>query len=278
LKKKIIPLLYRKCEIPFNYLNLNYIDVQEQNYSQNFPRILKALGRASRNPLADVTRAYPKRAPATRAPASKSRTGSVLAILGGGAILLTCVGVLVWVIGSYVLGGGLPISLSLADTPSPSPALQMGGPAATLAGNPTSTAMSGPTLSPESMPGGPTAGNSSASQPNGFEVDVQYLPAVPASAIEALKSRLEQFGYQVTLTAFIPEQGRYYSPDNRLMYGNPDCLKVITDIQIGVADIVNLSMLSPERFSSIDQSYQSYIIALYFADASLFTPSPTPTP
>jgi len=43
LKKKILPLLYRECELPFNYLNLNYIDVQEGNYEKNFPNILKAI-------------------------------------------------------------------------------------------------------------------------------------------------------------------------------------------------------------------------------------------
>lgn len=28
LKRKIIPLMYRSCELPLNYLDLNYIDVQ----------------------------------------------------------------------------------------------------------------------------------------------------------------------------------------------------------------------------------------------------------
>src|SRR5262245_53869140 len=32
LKRKIIPLMYRPCELPLNYVNLNYIDVQGENY------------------------------------------------------------------------------------------------------------------------------------------------------------------------------------------------------------------------------------------------------
>ena len=43
LKLKIIPLFYRECELPLNYLNLNYIDVQGGNYRQNFNKILSAL-------------------------------------------------------------------------------------------------------------------------------------------------------------------------------------------------------------------------------------------
>ena len=43
LKKRIVPLLYRECELPFNYLNLNYIDIQGGNYRQNFPNILEAI-------------------------------------------------------------------------------------------------------------------------------------------------------------------------------------------------------------------------------------------
>jgi Tol biopolymer transport system component len=43
LKRKIIPLLYRPCELPMNYLDLNYIDVQGENYRQNFGELLEAL-------------------------------------------------------------------------------------------------------------------------------------------------------------------------------------------------------------------------------------------
>ncbi len=43
LKRKIIPLYYRRCELPLYYLNLNYIDVQGENYRKNFDEILRAL-------------------------------------------------------------------------------------------------------------------------------------------------------------------------------------------------------------------------------------------
>jgi formylglycine-generating enzyme required for sulfatase activity len=42
-KKKIIPLYYRPCELGLVYVSLNYIDVQGQNYSANFDKILRAL-------------------------------------------------------------------------------------------------------------------------------------------------------------------------------------------------------------------------------------------
>ena len=44
LKLKIIPLLYRSCQLTLNYLNLNYIDVRRNNYKTNFDEILRALG------------------------------------------------------------------------------------------------------------------------------------------------------------------------------------------------------------------------------------------
>ena len=47
LKRKIIPLLYRQCELPLNYLDLNFIDVQGENYQRNFDKILKALSVAA---------------------------------------------------------------------------------------------------------------------------------------------------------------------------------------------------------------------------------------
>jgi formylglycine-generating enzyme required for sulfatase activity len=43
LKRKIIPLMYRSCELPLNYLDLNYIDVQAEKYEQKFADILHAL-------------------------------------------------------------------------------------------------------------------------------------------------------------------------------------------------------------------------------------------
>lgn len=43
LKRKIIPLMHRPCELPLNYVDLNYIDVQGENYQRNFPDLLQAL-------------------------------------------------------------------------------------------------------------------------------------------------------------------------------------------------------------------------------------------
>jgi formylglycine-generating enzyme required for sulfatase activity len=43
LQKKIIPLMYRSCEIPLNYVDINIIDVQGDNYATNFDELLEAL-------------------------------------------------------------------------------------------------------------------------------------------------------------------------------------------------------------------------------------------
>ena len=35
LRRKIIPVMYRFCELPLNYVDLNYIDMQGNNYGRN---------------------------------------------------------------------------------------------------------------------------------------------------------------------------------------------------------------------------------------------------
>jgi TolB protein len=47
LRRKVIPLMYRSCELTLNYLNLNYIDVRGKLYKRNFNKILHALGSTS---------------------------------------------------------------------------------------------------------------------------------------------------------------------------------------------------------------------------------------
>ena len=43
LRRKIVPLMYRACELPLNYVDMNYIDVQGENYRPNFEKLLQAL-------------------------------------------------------------------------------------------------------------------------------------------------------------------------------------------------------------------------------------------
>jgi len=43
LKKIVVPLYYRPCELPMGFLNLQYIDVQGANYKHHFNQILNAL-------------------------------------------------------------------------------------------------------------------------------------------------------------------------------------------------------------------------------------------
>jgi formylglycine-generating enzyme required for sulfatase activity len=43
LNKKIIPLLYKQCGIPFGYRTLHFIEVRESKYERNFNELLRAL-------------------------------------------------------------------------------------------------------------------------------------------------------------------------------------------------------------------------------------------
>src|SRR5689334_13924560 len=83
LKRKIIPLMYRACELPLNYVDLNYIDVQGENYSRNFDELLKALRVSSTTPPQSVSN--------TGKPAFRWTT-PFLALAGGGALLAIIMG------------------------------------------------------------------------------------------------------------------------------------------------------------------------------------------
>ena len=118
LKRKIIPLMYRLCEVPLNYVDLNYIDVQGDNYAQNFDELLKALH------VGDST------VSASTRPASRSETASFpwkpqYLLLGGGVLL----GALL--LGSFLLRG--------VFTPEPAPTQRLAATVALL--TPTLTAV-----------------------------------------------------------------------------------------------------------------------------------------
>lgn len=51
LKRKIIPLMYRACDLPLNYLDLNYIDMHGENYRNGFLVLLRALSDTERTVL-----------------------------------------------------------------------------------------------------------------------------------------------------------------------------------------------------------------------------------
>lgn len=51
LNKKILPLMYRECDLPLSFLNLNYVDVQGENYVRNFDKITRFLSTTPSSPL-----------------------------------------------------------------------------------------------------------------------------------------------------------------------------------------------------------------------------------
>ena len=89
LRRKIIPVMYRLCEVPLNYVDLNYIDMQGENYSRNFKQLLKALS----------VEPSPTIQPASRAGGAGFRWKPQYLLLGGGAVLT------VVLLGSFLMRG-----------------------------------------------------------------------------------------------------------------------------------------------------------------------------
>ena len=76
LKRKIVPLMYRRCDVPLGVVNVNYIDVQGENYERNYKEILKGLS------VDDATIAsLPK-------PTRSSRASAYILWIGGITMLL----------------------------------------------------------------------------------------------------------------------------------------------------------------------------------------------
>lgn len=54
LRKNIIPLYFKQCDLPLYFLNVHFIDVQKKNYEKNFGEILHVLGvKSARKELGD---------------------------------------------------------------------------------------------------------------------------------------------------------------------------------------------------------------------------------
>lgn len=85
LRRKIIPLLYRPCELPISYLDLNYIDVQRKNYRENFDELLRALD-TDLTKLSSPTQVKPPKLPFVL----QTR---YMALIGAVAILLVTAGI-----------------------------------------------------------------------------------------------------------------------------------------------------------------------------------------
>jgi formylglycine-generating enzyme required for sulfatase activity len=105
LKRKIIPLMYRSCELPLNYLDLNYIDVQGENYQREFPDLLKAL-------VVDVTKLT---LPATRVKGLRPALKNIAMVVGVLVILIAAF----WVISYTGILSSLPFELTPTSTELP---------------------------------------------------------------------------------------------------------------------------------------------------------------
>ncbi len=116
LKKKIIPLMYRQCELPFDYLNLNYIDVQGENYQLNYEKILRSI-----NPGAPAFLPQIQKQSETFKPSS-SRTLPILIgvlIIGGGLVCAALVFLYPSILSilNRISSPTLPVAIDISITP-----------------------------------------------------------------------------------------------------------------------------------------------------------------
>jgi len=120
LKRKIIPLMYRPCELPLNYVDLNFIDVAGENYQRNFPELLQAV-------MVDPAKVPLPKAAAKMAENKKTSFGwKKIAAITGGFILLGVALLL-------VINSGILISLPFGPTSTAtSPPFAVIPPAATI--------------------------------------------------------------------------------------------------------------------------------------------------
>jgi Tol biopolymer transport system component len=95
-KLTLLPLMYRACELPLSYLDLNYIDVQGGNYEQKFDEILAAL---SVQQVPSSTEDGSLRPP--RPPSSNKKQKTTPAFFGLAVVLiLMMIGTGLWIIRS----------------------------------------------------------------------------------------------------------------------------------------------------------------------------------
>ena len=87
LKRGIIPLLLRDCELPLNYMDLNYIDVRGENYPRNFGKILEVLNESTGS-HPRYRRAGTQVSPVNEGP--RTMRGDFLRLWMPGLILLSC--------------------------------------------------------------------------------------------------------------------------------------------------------------------------------------------
>ena len=76
LKKKILPIMCRKCELPLTFLTVNYVDAQGENYSRNFDKITRFLNTEQLSPVS------------TAGPSRRMRTGTTFFAVFGVVIVL----------------------------------------------------------------------------------------------------------------------------------------------------------------------------------------------
>ena len=147
LKRKILPILYRPCELPLNFLDLNYIDVQGENYSRNFHKILQFLDIESEGLPS------PTYTPAARSSFNRNMT-SFVGLFGLGVVILLVGAASVFILcrnGNCQTPGPTSVVPEATQVPSEVPGL----PGSTASATPTETQLAAETP-PATTPPTPT--------------------------------------------------------------------------------------------------------------------------
>jgi formylglycine-generating enzyme required for sulfatase activity len=131
LKLKIIPLLHEPCSLPLGMLNLQYIDMQGNNYKLHFDDLLDALGAQPGAPDAKKAAARPSvEKPAAQKPPRlprKTNTKTILALAGIALVIILLAGFLPQIFknlpAANVTSTYTPATESITSTPTATPTL-----------------------------------------------------------------------------------------------------------------------------------------------------------
>lgn len=210
--RQIIPLLYRPCEVPINLGDVQYIDVQGENYEKNFPALLKALDVEAAKSLspAPVTPAKPP-------PGFQTRQLAI-AFIGAAAIIAAA---FFFSRNENAPEGTpttvTPIPIGITFTPSepvstePTPT-DTATPTATPTPSPTPTDSPTPTPTPTDTPT-PTATNELT-----FAGCTIFPPSASAPSIDGYLSISRDEWKDARLAAELPQGKLYYLNDEHYLY------------------------------------------------------------
>ncbi|HLO30493.1 MAG TPA: SUMF1/EgtB/PvdO family nonheme iron enzyme [Anaerolineales bacterium] len=206
--KKIIPLLYRRCELPLSYLNLNYIDVQGENYRQNYSRIVRSLNLNAPTFVSHSPTPSQAQRPSSLEARPRGAGNTFLILLGA----LMVVGMVVCVAAVFLF---TPVSSTLRGILPPV------GPAASALTLTPAIAPAGPTIAAVPPSQTPVSGNLLGATPPSPTAGQPVINIPPSATAVAAGDIVEPGGVLMRLVAagsFIMGSDSNTFPDQRPMH------------------------------------------------------------